>query len=127
MSVDGMPTLSNETMYQKNWSSFVDDAISKHQRRERGGCADGEGSFGAGRFELRDVMCLEEVLAKLEHAEGGWIDYERRQPNAELYGGDYVESEISSLGPTSGNLLGSQNRCDSRISLDYTRALLYAL
>lgn len=111
MSFDGKPTtLSNEAMYQKNWSSFVDSAISKHQQQERGGCAGGGGSFGAGRFELRDVMCLEEVLAKLEHAEGGWIDYERGHPNAELHGGDYMEPESSSLGITSDNLLGRQDR-----------------
>lgn len=113
MSLDGPCTLSNEAMYQMNWSSFVDGAISKHQRRERGGCAEGEGggSVGEGRFELRDVMCLEEVLAKLEHAEGGWIDYESRPPNAALHGGDYTETESSgSLDPTSDSLLGRKNR-----------------
>lgn len=102
-------SLSNEAMYHKTWSSFVDGAISKHQRRERDGCAEGEGSVGAGRFELRDVMCLEEVLAKLEDAEGGWIDYERSR-NAESQGGDCMESEIRSLGPASDILLGKNNR-----------------
>lgn len=106
-----MRTLSNEEMYQKNWSSFVDGAISKHQRQQRYGRAEGEGSAGAGRFELRDVMCLEEVLAKLEHEEGGWIDYERKPPSAEMHGGDYTESESSYLGPASDNLLGRQDRC----------------
>lgn len=110
MSLDGKPTLSNEALYQKNWSSFVDDAISKHQRQERGGCAGGEGSAGAGRLELRDVMCLEEVLTKLESAEGGWIDYDSRPPHAGLHDGDYMGSQSSSLEPTSDSLLGRQDR-----------------
>ena len=110
MALDGRATLSNEALYQKNWSSFVDGAISKHQRQGQSGCSRGEGSVGAGRFELRDVMCLEEVLAKLESAEGGWIDYDGRPPRAALHSGDHMDSERGSLGPGSDNLSGRQDR-----------------
>lgn len=103
-------SLSNEAMYRKTWSSFVDGAISKHQRREIHGCAGGGDSVGASRFEVRDVVCLEEILAKLENAEGGWIDYERGPPKAELHGSEYLETGSTSLEPTSDSLLRRQDR-----------------
>lgn len=88
-------TLSNETMYRKTWATFVDGAILKHQQHEAGG---GEGSAGGGgRIELRDVMVLEEVLAKIENAAGGGrIDHECLSPAAVGWvGGDSVDGERS--------------------------------
>lgn len=106
--------LTNEAMYQKTWSSFVDGVISKHQQEGDG--AEGEGSVRAGRIELRDVMCLEEVLAKLEKAEGGWIDYETRPPAAELAGDDDAETEYSSLCPVANGQLRRDDRYRPRVS-----------
>ncbi|CAM9473469.1 unnamed protein product, partial [Scytosiphon promiscuus] len=83
-------TLSNEEMYHKVWATFVDGVVE----RERQASPEG----GRGRIELRDVMRLEEVLAKIENAEGGWIDYEGRQTAGALRAIGGTEMELSSIG-----------------------------
>lgn len=52
--------LSNEAIYRQNWASYVDSAISRHQSSGAQGIGD--------PIDLRDVMQLEELLSKIEHA-----------------------------------------------------------
>ncbi|CAM9914601.1 unnamed protein product, partial [Laminaria digitata] len=59
--------LSNEAIYRENWAAYVDSAIFRHES---------SGAQGVGDpIDLRDVMRLEELLSKIEHAaaacEGG--------------------------------------------------------
>ncbi|CAN0206440.1 unnamed protein product [Ectocarpus fasciculatus] len=100
-----MALLSNEAMYQKTWATFVDGAISKHhQKTSDGGAGDSSvARVGSGRIDLQDVMRVEEILAKIERAEGGWIDYERRPD-----GDDGTDADAGSL--ASGSLLRSSGR-----------------
>lgn len=95
-----MALLSNEAMYHKTWATFVDGAISKHHQKISNGAAG-----NSGRIDLQDVMRVEEILAKIERAEGGWIDYERRPD-----GGGGTDADTSSL--ASGSVLRSSGRCD---------------
>lgn len=52
--------LSNEAIYRENWASYVDSAISRHQSSGAPGVGD--------PIDLRDVMRLEELLSRIEHA-----------------------------------------------------------
>lgn len=110
-------TVNNEAMYRTTWATFVDGAISMHQKQGAGG---GEGSVDrGGRIELRDVMVLEEVLAKIENAAvvGDWNDRESRPPATAvgLMGDVSMESERSSAvgTPWSGSLPGRIDRYES--------------
>lgn len=102
-----MALLSNAAMYHKTWATFVDGAISKHHQNTNDGGAgnSSDGRVGSGRIDLQDVMRVEEILVRIERAEGGWIDYERR-----LDGDDGADADASSL--ASGSLLRSSGRCD---------------
>ncbi|CAM9360906.1 unnamed protein product [Ectocarpus sp. 6 AP-2014] len=92
-------------MYHKTWATFVDGAISKHhQKTDDGGAGNSsDGRVGSGRIDVQDVMRVEEILARIERAEGGWIDYERRPD-----GDDGADADASSL--ASGSLLRSSGR-----------------
>ncbi|CAB1113184.1 unnamed protein product [Ectocarpus sp. CCAP 1310/34] len=100
-----MTLLSNAAMYHKTWATFVDDAISKHHQSTNDGSAGNsrDGIVGSGRIDLQDVMRVEEILARIERAEGGWIDYERTPD-----GDDGADVDASSL--ASGSLPRSSGR-----------------
>ncbi|CAM9573746.1 unnamed protein product [Ectocarpus sp. 12 AP-2014] len=92
-------------MYNRTWAAFVDGAISKHHQKTSDGVAGNrsDGRVGSGRIDLQDVMRVEEILARIERAEGGWIDYERRPD-----GDAGTDADASSL--ASGSLLRSSGR-----------------
>ncbi|CAM9968784.1 unnamed protein product [Ectocarpus sp. 12 AP-2014] len=92
-------------MYNKTWAAFVDGAISKHHQKTSDGVAGNrsDGRVGSGRIDLQDVIRVEEILARIERAEGGWIDCERRPD-----GDAGTDADVISL--ASGSLLRSSGR-----------------